>query len=349
MTPAAFRSGAAHVYDAARSVFAGSSPPHLIEIPLLARFQALPGNVRGAIWLLLSGVCFSAMGVLIKTASADMHAFEIAFFRAFLGFVVILPFALRHGFRPLKTRRPMLHLVRGLLGGVVMTASFYSVAHMPLADATAISFSKPLFLIPLAVIFLGEVVRLRRTIATLVGFIGVVIMLRPGGDVDPVALIALMAAALVAVLTVMIKILSRTDNPATMIFWSSLILSLCTLGPAILHWQTPTLDQLVLLSALAICGTIGQSFMIRGYNEGETMAVTPFDYCRLLYAGIAGYIFFSEVPDVWTITGAAIIVASTLYIAYREAKLKPGTVPATGGIDMPAQTDARNMLEQTRR
>lgn len=316
---------------------------------MVAQFQALPGNVRGAIWLLLSGVCFSAMGVLIKTVSAEMHSFEIAFFRAFLGFLVILPIALRHGFRPLRTNRPMLHLVRGLLGGVVMTASFYAVAHLPLADATAISFSKPLFLIPLAVIFLGERVRLRRTVATLVGFIGVIVMLRPAGETDPVALIALMAAALVAILTVMIKILSRTDGPATMIFWSSLILSLCTAGPAAMHWQTPTTDQLVLLLALAVCGTVGQSFMIRGYNEGETMAVTPFDYSRLLYAGIAGYIFFAEVPDVWTITGAAIIVASTLYIAYRETKLKPGSLPATGGIDMPAQSEAREILEQTRR
>lgn len=300
------------------------------------KFQSLPDNVRGALWLLMAGVFLSAMGVFIKLASQELHPFQVAFFRAFFGFLVIVPFALRTGLSAVRTTRPGLHLVRGLIGGVVLLAMFYSVANLPLADVTALSFTKPLFLIPLAVLFLGETIRLRRTIATIVGFTGVIVMLRPGGETDPVAFIALAAAALVAVITIFIKILSRTDSPNTMVFWSSLILSVVTLVPALYHWRMPSLEVFVMLVALAVCGTIGQSMLIRGYSAGEATAVTPFDYSRLIYAGIAGFLVFGEIPDLWTVAGALIIVASTIYIARREAKMKPGSRPSTATFDGPA-------------
>lgn len=306
------------------------------ESEVIEKLESLPGNVRGALWLLAAGIFLSAMGVFIKMASAELHPFQVAFFRAFLGLCIVAPFALRHGLGTVRTSRPGLHLVRGLIGGVVMLCMFYSVANLPLADVTALSFTKPLFLIPLAVIFLGEKVRMRRTIATAVGFVGVIIMLRPGGDIDPVAFVALFAAALIAGITIMMKILSRVDAPTTLVFWSSIILSLCTLGPALWFWKMPSLEVLLILLALAGCGTIGQTMLIRGYAAGEAMAVTPFDYARLIYSGIFGYLFFFEVPSVWTVVGALVIVASTLYIARREAKVKPHDArPSTATFDGP--------------
>lgn len=311
---------------------------------MIEKFKNLPGNVRGALWLLAAGIFLSAMGVFIKMAAAELHPFQIAFFRAFFGLCIVAPFALRHGLGTVRTSRPMLHLIRGLIGGVVMLCMFYSVAHLPLAQVTALSFTKPLFLIPLAVIFLSEKVRMRRTIATAVGFIGVIIMLRPGGETDPVAFVALFAAALIAGITIMMKILSRLDAPTTLVFWSSIILSLCTLGPALWFWKMPSMEVLLVLLALAVCGTIGQTMLIRGYSAGEAMAVTPFDYARLLYSGLFGYLLFFEVPDVWTVVGALVIVASTLYIARREAKVKPhDSRPATATFDGPAGTGTTSM------
>ncbi|WP_416898237.1 MAG: DMT family transporter [Minwuia sp.] len=307
---------------------------------MLNRFGKLPPNVQGALWLLGAGVFLSAMGVFIKLASQELHPFQVAFFRAFFGFLIIAPFALKGGISAVKTKHPFMHLCRGLIGGGVLLAMFYSVAHLPLADVTALSFTKPLFLIPLAVLFLGEKVRLRRTIATLVGFTGVIVMLRPGGETDPIAFVALGAAAMVAVITIFIKVLSKYDKPNTLVFWSSLILSLVVLGPALLHWRWPSLEVFLLMVALATVGTIGQSMLIRGYAVGEATAVTPFDYSRLIYAGVFGFLMFGEVPDIWTIAGALIIVASTIYIARREAKLKPGSRSGAATFDGPAGSNS---------
>lgn len=303
-------------------------------------FTRLPPNVQGALWLLAAGVFLSAMGVFIKLASQELHPFQVAFFRAFFGFLIIAPFALKGGISGVKTKRPVMHLIRGLIGGIVLLMMFYSVAHLPLADVTALSFTKPLFLIPLAVLFLGEKIRMRRTIATAVGFLGVIVMLRPGGETDPVAFLALAAAALIAVITIFIKVLSKHDSPNTLVFWSSLILSLVVLGPALWHWRTPSLETFLMLVGLATVGTIGQSMLIRGYAAGEATAVTPFDYSRLIYAGIFGFLFFSEIPDAWTIVGALIIVASSIYIARREAKVKPGSKSAAATFDGPGGSNS---------
>jgi drug/metabolite transporter (DMT)-like permease len=303
-------------------------------------FTRLPPNVQGALWLLAAGIFLSSMGVFIKLASQELHPFQVAFFRAFFGFLVIAPFALRSGISGVKTKRPGLHLIRGLIGGIVLLMMFYSVANLPLADVTALSFTKPLFLIPLAVLFLGEKIRMRRTIATAVGFLGVIVMLRPGGEVDPIAFLALTAAALIAVITIFIKVLSKHDSPNTLVFWSSGILSLVVLGPALWYWQTPSMEVFLMMVGLATVGTIGQSMLIRGYAAGEATAVTPFDYSRLIYAGVFGFIFFSEVPDIWTIAGALIIVASSIYIARREAKVKPGSKSAAATFDGPGGSNS---------
>jgi len=313
---------------------------------LLASLKRLPPNVQGALWLLAAGVFLSSMGVFIKLASQELHPFQVAFFRAFFGFLVIAPFALKNGISGVQTKRPGLHLIRGLIGGMVLLMMFYSVANLPLADVTALSFTKPLFLIPLAVLFLGEKIRMRRTIATAVGFIGVIVMLRPGGETDPIAFLALGAAALIAVITIFIKVLSKHDSPNTLVFWSSLILSLVVLGPALWHWRTPSMEVFLMMIGLATVGTIGQSMLIRGYAAGEATAVTPFDYSRLIYAGIFGFIFFAEVPDAYTIAGALIIVASSIYIARREAKVKPGSKTAAATFDGPAGSNSPETVKR---
>lgn len=288
---------------------------------LRGQILGLPDNVRGALWVVVACVMFSVMTTLVKLLGGTFDSFQLAFFRALFGLFAILPFLPRLGMGVLRTRRLGLHALRGFTGASAMLCGYYAITHLPLADAVSISYARPLFLIPLAVIMLGEVVRMRRWTATGIGFIGVIIMLRPGGEIEPATFVALLGALLVAAVTIMIKKLAVTERPETLLFYFGVISCSVTLVPAVLVWQAPALWQLALMMAMGASGAAGQYCMIRGFKIGEATALIPFDYTRLLFAGVIGYVVFFEVPDVWTVTGAAIIVISTLYIAMREARM----------------------------
>jgi drug/metabolite transporter (DMT)-like permease len=281
----------------------------------------LPGNVRGALWVVLACILFSAMMTLTKFLGDVYDSFQMAFFRALFGLFAILPFVVRLGPAVIRTRRLGLHIVRSILGAAAMFCGFYAITHLPLADAVSISYARPLFLIPLAVLMLGEVVRLRRWSATAIGFIGVIVMLRPGGELEWATLVALLGAALVACVTILIKKLTLTERPETLLFYFGVVSTLTALAPALIVWRPVGWIELVLFMAIGAFGASGQYCMIRGYKIGEATALIPFDYTRLLFAGIIGYFLFFEIPDLWTLTGAGIIVGSTLYIALREAQL----------------------------
>jgi drug/metabolite transporter (DMT)-like permease len=282
----------------------------------------VPPNLRGALWILGGVVLFSVMSVFIKYLGPSLGSSTIAFFRALFGFMVILPFALSTGLTGIKTDRPVLHLFRGLLGTSAMICGIYAVTHLALADAIALSFTRPLFLIVFAVLFLGEVVRIRRWAATAVGFVGVLIMIRPGGDIDVATWIALLGAMLVAATFVTVKKLSATERPSLMMFYFGIISISVTLVPALVDWHEPTSTELLMLAGAGIFGVTGQLCVVRGLKVGEATAVAPFDYARIIFAAAIGYWLFGEVPDVWTGVGAAVIIAASLYIAHREARRK---------------------------
>lgn len=295
--------------------------------PLAGWWLALPANVRGALWILAASILFSCMAATVKTVGARLDSFQIAFFRCAFGLIAILPFMLRAGPQVFRTRRPVLHIVRALTGLTAMFCGFYSITHLPLADATAISFAKPLFMILLAVLFLGETVRWRRWTATAVGFAGVLVMINPGENgLNPAMAAALVGTLCVAVVVVLVKRLSATEAPLTILFTFGLVSTAVSALPAAYVWQTPTWLELTLLILIGCLGAAGQSCAIRGFRVGEATAVVPFDYSRLLFAGALGYALFGDVPTANTLAGAALIVASTLYIALREARL--GKKPA---------------------
>lgn len=288
---------------------------------LRGRVRGLPDNTRGALWIILACIMFSGMTAVVKFLGGSFDSFQLAFFRALFGLFAVLPFFLRFGFGVVRTKRLGLQLTRAVGGSFAMLCGFYAITHLPLADAVSISYARALFLIPLAVLFLGEVVRLRRWSATIVGFVGVIVMLRPGGEIAPATFVALLGAFLVASITIMIKKLSTTEKPESLLFYFGAVSSLVALGPALMVWRTPTLVELVFLMAIGALGAAGQYFMIRGYRIGEATALLPFDYTRLLFAGAIGYLLFAEVPDIWTVAGALIVASATLYIGVREARL----------------------------
>jgi drug/metabolite transporter (DMT)-like permease len=300
----------------------------------LVRLRRLPGNARGALWMLGAVSAFAAMDALIKWVGQTLDPLQIAFFRCIFGGVFVLPFALRHGPQAVRTHRWGGHLGRALIGYTAMVLGFYAVTHLPLADATALSFTRPLFMIVLAVLFLGEQVRWRRWSATGIGFLGVLVMARPGhGGFDHAALVAIAATLFVAGVGVMLKRLSATERPETIIFYFTITSSLMALGPALYVWRPPGWIDVALMAVMGALGSLGQYLSIRAYRIAEATAVDPVDYARLLLATGFGFAVFGELPDAWTLLGALIIVGSTLYITRREARIRR---PVTEGVATPA-------------
>jgi len=281
----------------------------------------LSPNHRGALWMLAAGLGFTLNGVLVKALGQQgLDAYQIAFFRAVVGLVAVLPFLWWIGFARLRTRHPWVHAFRVIFGAGAMVCGFYALTRLPLADVTALGFTTPLFATVLAVVFLREPVRWRRWTATALGFLGVVIMVRPGaGAFDPAAVVALGMAFGIAAALVLVKRLPAAESQIAMLFYFGLGSVAITAGPAAAVWQPPSGPQVLLLIVMGLLGLGSQAMMIRAFRIGEASFVAPFDYGKLLAAGLLGFLVFAEVPDLWTLTGAAIIVGATLYIARREA------------------------------
>ncbi len=288
---------------------------------------SLPGNARGAIWITVGTVFFALNDVAVKTAGLTMHPLQLGFFRYSLGFILLMPLFYQLGWEDLKTERLGLHFLRAVIAGTGQIAVFYSVIHLMLADATSISFSRPLFMTLLAVLILGEVVAWRRWVATAIGFIGVIIVARPGdGVIEPAALIGLSAAFMFSIGLVLIRRLGSSEPPTRILFYYHGIGTILSLGPAIWVWKQPVGQEWVMLLMIGIFTTVAMICFVRGFVVGEVSVLGPMEYTRLVYAAILGYLVFAEIPVIWTWIGSAIIVASAIYIARSEAfgrKSKP--------------------------
>lgn len=278
-------------------------------------------GTRSLLWVVLSTVFMTAVIVAVKHVGSRIGVFEIGFIRAVVGLLLTLPFVLRKRETSMWSKRPVVHLFRAASSTATQLCGFYAIVHLPLATAIAISFAGPLFVLILAALFLGEVVRGRRWSATLIGFVGVLIMLRPTGSVEFAAQIALVGAFFFATSIVLIKRLLENDDPAVVVFYFGMIASVLTLGPALYTWITPTWEEAGLLVLIGAFGVAAQGAYVRGLAIADASALAPYGFLRLLFAALAGFVFFSEIPDVWTIAGATVIVGSTLYIARREAVL----------------------------
>lgn len=265
-------------------------------------------------------VAFALNDVCVKTLGKKFDPSELAFFRYLVGFIILSPVFMKMGWGGLKTSRPGIHFFRLVLACIAQVGVFMSVIHLSLADATAISFSRPLFATIFAIFLLKELVSKRRWSATIVGFGGVIIMVRPGLDgFDPVALIAVGAALTFSIANVMIRMMSTTEPPNRILFYYHLGGTIIFAIPTAMFWTQPVGIEWLLLVAIGVLTTIGMIGFVRAFSEGEMNAVGPMEYIRLVYAALLGFFLFGEVPDLWTYLGTAFIVGSALYIARDEA------------------------------
>ncbi len=298
---------------------------------LAATWVALPGNLRGMSYALASGMIFAAISGMVRHVSAEVHPFEIAFFRFFFGFFVLLPVLLRTGLAPLKTKRLKLHVVRVLLTAGATLATFYALSITPLAQVAALGFTMPIFATLLAILFLGEVVGIRRWTAILVGFAGTYVILRPGTDTIEIgAFLVLVASVLYGISVIVIKNLTRTDSPLTLTAFQICLQSPVLLIPALFVWQWPTWTQLVWLIIIGVIAAFSVMLFAMAMKEADTVTVMSLNFLQLLWASLIGFAFFSEVPNIYTWIGGAMIVAATTYITYRErAKGATPTIAST--------------------
>jgi drug/metabolite transporter (DMT)-like permease len=260
--------------------------------------------------------------VAIRLASATLHTFEIAFFRNFFGLMAALPLLVRHGPDLLRTTQLPRYLVRCIIGVVSMMAGFWAIGHLPLAQAVALSYSTPIFVTIAAVLFLHEQVRARRWAAVALGFIGMMIIVRPGSDSFTVgSLIALAAAVLSGIVAIQIKQLSKTEPADRIVFYTTLLWVPMSLLPAVTVWEWPKGMAWVWVIAAGVLGTGGHMLWTRALKLGDVSALTPISFMQLPIVAIAGWLLFQEPLDRWTALGAGVIFIANAYIAHREAQL----------------------------
>lgn len=278
--------------------------------------------LRGILLMLAAALAFSVMNVLIRAASSRLHAFEIAFFRNLFGLLFMLPWFMKYGLTVIKTARLPLFMIRAVLGLISMLCFFWGLTVLPLAKAVALGFTVPLFVTIGAALVLKEDVHMRRWLAVIIGFIGTLIILRPTVDGDLVpSLVVILSAVTMAISVLIIKNLSRTERPNTIVIFMVLLMTPLSLPVALTVWQWPDAWTWFLLILLGFSGSLGHLLFTHAIRSSEVSLVMPFDFTRLPFVIVLAWLFFDESVDRWTLIGAAIVFASGAYIAHREAQL----------------------------
>ena len=279
----------------------------------------ISSGTRAALWMVLAAALFSAMAVCIRMAAAEVHPLESVFFRNFVSLLLLMPYFWRRGFRTLKTQRFGLHVTRAMAGLVATFLWFSAMAWMPLAEATAISFTAPLFTTILAALFLSEIVTLRRWSGVLIGLLGALIILRPGVQIiNPVALIMLGGAFFISVAAAQVKALTRTEHPDTIVFYLNALTTPASFVAVLFVWKWPSIGTLMWLIGVGVCAFIGHLAYTRAYAAADASAVTPYDYSRLIFTAALAFAFFGEMPDIWVWIGSIVIASATIFIVGRQ-------------------------------
>ena len=290
--------------------------------------------MRGILWVALAGILFSLLNVFTLIPAQHLNSYVMAFLRYFFGSLFLIPIVLRLGlYRSLHTRRVGLHVFRGAIHTGGMMLWFVGLPLTTLASITALGFTGPIFITIGAALFLGEVVRLRRWAAVLVGFAGAMIIVRPGvGDLGIGALCVLASTPIFSASNLISKALARTDSAHTIVIWQNIVIVICAAPIAFWFWETPSWTDVLWFVAAGLCGTLGHLSQQNGYQLADITLLQPIGFLSLLWNALLGFFLFSQQPDIWTFVGAAVIFASAMYISHREAvrraKIKSAVGPA---------------------
>jgi drug/metabolite transporter (DMT)-like permease len=283
--------------------------------------------LRGIAFMVAGGACFAVMDSLVKWVSPRFAISQIIFFRSLFALLPIGVLAAREGgLRALRTARPGGQVLRSLCGLISLCSFVYAFGHMPLADAVGIGFSAPILITALSVPLLGESVGIRRWSAVLVGFVGVIIIVRPGGGVlQATALVAFVGTLFYALAMILIRQLGRSETTIAIAFYYSATCIVVAGAALPFQWATPDLADGLCLLALGIIGGFGQLFVTAAFRSAPVAIVAPFDYVSIIYVSLIGYAVWGDVPDTPLLVGAAILVASGLYILHRETRRGRGS------------------------
>ncbi|MFY8092937.1 MAG: DMT family transporter [Niveispirillum sp.] len=298
----------------------------------MLRLATLPPVARAILAMIAAVTLFSAMNASIKWLGGRYPVSQIIFFRALFAMVVLLPLIWRAGgLMSLRTQRPLGHLARSIIGVVSMTCGFTAITYLPLANASALAFTAPLWTTLLGVLVLGEKVRWRRTVALVVGFTGVLIMVRPdaallhgimtGGTQAIGSLFGIASSFLAACAMISVRRLSSTE-PSTSIVFYFMATGIIVAGIAMSQeFVMPTPHDAALLVTLGIVGGLAQVLLTTAYRGAPVAVIAPFDYTAMLWATGYGFLIWGEVPHPAVALGALIVIASGVYITVRETRL----------------------------
>ncbi len=294
---------------------------------------------RGALCMLAAHLLFTLMSAMVKELSGEIPVVELMFFRAAFALPVVAGIVARYGsFASLRTKRFKGHFTRACTGTMAQAGSFIALLALPLADATVLGYTTPLFVTILAIPLLGEKVGLHRWSAVLLGFAGVLVIAigqGAGHALGPMAAWGL-AGALVqgvfsAFTTLLVRQLSATESSTTITMWQSILMSSFTLLVLPFFWITPSWAQFGLLVAVGLVGGLAQVLLTEAYSSAQVSSLGPYSYSSMLWSVALGWLVWGDRPTIWMLLGAVLIVAAGLYIVHREMVRRAKTLAAVGG------------------
>ena len=299
---------------------------------VFSRFTSLPATLQASLMMLVALLMFTIMGISIRLSSEQLHVLEIVFFRNALAIIIMAPVLFRMGRDSIRMHRPGLYFGRAAINFCGMLSGFTAVTLIPLAEMTALSFTGPIFVTIGAAMFLGEVIRIRRMVAIGFGFVGAMIILRPGfADISLGTMLALASALSIAGASLVVKKMTETENATAIVFWMVMMQAPIALVPMLFVWEMPTAQTWLWLWIMALAGTAAHVLFTRACSMVEITSLQPLEFAKLPFAVILAWLVFDELPDMFIWIGGAIIFSSTAYITRREAIARKAERPPGSG------------------
>lgn len=280
--------------------------------------------IRGALFIVLSELLLASMSAAVKVLSDTLPGEMLVFFRNLFGLMVLAPLIMHYGWRSLRTRVPHLHFMRATVGVAAMYCFFFTIAHIPLAEALLFKLTAPFFIPVIALIWLAERIPVTAKAAILLGFAGVVLVLQPNGEgVQAVALVGLAGAFLASLAKVTIRRMSATEPATRIVFWFGVFATLISAVPLLWAWQTPDAISLLWLLGMGLCATCAQLLLTRAFALAPAGQIGPFTYVSVVFGALYGWIFWGEVIDMVTFAGMLLVVLAGMLTMRRGRPAAP--------------------------